>query len=336
VATPYEDDINDQPAALRGFASAPEETGLDTRDLDQFDRLILTGMGTSHYAALPTWRNFARRGRPVWWIDTTHLLDTPELITDRTLLWITSQSGRSGEITALLDRLASRRSAVTLLAVTNDTTSPLARSADHVVAIYAGTEATVSTKTYLNTLAAHQVVLATLLGLAPNRVRSHAATIAEALRTWLHEPGPLTSALAAQALGAPAPRLALIGAGDQLASALTGALILKEAAKVPAEAYTAGEFRHGPLELAGPGLTAILINDSTSTANDLTGLSATLRDTGATVTALTTPPTGPARTPLGKLVYTTQALQRFSVAAARANAVTPGEFRYGSKVTRTR
>jgi glucosamine--fructose-6-phosphate aminotransferase (isomerizing) len=322
VATPYEDDINDQPAALHAFATAAPAAGLDTLDVDRYDRLILTGMGTSHYAALPTWRSLARRGRPVWWVEATHLLDTPELVTDRTLLWITSQSGRSGEVTALLDHVVRR----TLLAVTNDTTSPLAQAADIVVPLHAGREATVSTKTYLNTLAAHQVVLAALLGLKPDR--SEIATIAEALQRWLREPDPLSPDL----LAAPVPRLALIGAGDQLATALTGALVLKEAAKVPAQAYTAGEFRHGPLELAGPGLTAILINDPASTANDLETLASTLRETGATVTELTPP----VERTLGQLVYTTQALQRFSVAVAHANAVTPGEFRYGSKVTSTR
>jgi hypothetical protein len=51
----------------------------------------------------------------------------------------------------------------------------------------------------------------------------------------------------------------VIGKRDNTATALAGGLILKEAAKVPAEGYIGGEFRHGPLEIAGPGLTAVLL-----------------------------------------------------------------------------
>ena len=38
-----------------------------------------------------------------------------------------------------------------------------------------------------------------------------------------------------------------------------GALLLKEAARFPAESFEAGQFRHGPLELAGPGLAVAIL-----------------------------------------------------------------------------
>jgi glucosamine--fructose-6-phosphate aminotransferase (isomerizing) len=44
-----------------------------------------------------------------------------------------------------------------------------------------------------------------------------------------------------------------------MAAADGGALILKEAARVHAEAIGAGQFRHGPLELAGPTLAVSII-----------------------------------------------------------------------------
>ncbi|MFF3214330.1 hypothetical protein ACFYYB_27160 [Streptomyces sp. NPDC002886] len=43
-----------------------------------------------------------------------------------------------------------------------------------------------------------------------------------------------------------------------VANALTETLILQEAAKVPSEDYTGGAFRHGPIELAGPGLISVM------------------------------------------------------------------------------
>jgi len=59
------------------------------------------------------------------------------------------------------------------------------------------------------------------------------------------------------ALGFP-KRLAILGRGNSLASTYAGALILGEAAKYMATPFQAGEFRHGPLELATPDLTVLL------------------------------------------------------------------------------
>ena len=54
-SSPYEINIAEQPGALRDFARLPLAQDLEYIDLDSFDRVILTGMGTSHYAAHPTW-----------------------------------------------------------------------------------------------------------------------------------------------------------------------------------------------------------------------------------------------------------------------------------------
>ena len=53
-------------------------------------------------------------------------------------------------------------------------------------------------------------------------------------------------------------RLAILGRGSSMASTYTGALTLGEASKFLAAPYQAGEFRHGPLELANPDLTVLL------------------------------------------------------------------------------
>ena len=53
--------------------------------------------------------------------------------------------------------------------------------------------------------------------------------------------------------------IAILARGFNLASALQGALLLKEVVKVPAEGMTAGEFMHGPVEMASRGLLAIVL-----------------------------------------------------------------------------
>jgi glucosamine 6-phosphate synthetase-like amidotransferase/phosphosugar isomerase protein len=63
------------------------------------------------------------------------------------------------------------------VAVTNDLGSPIAAAADMVVALRRGDEATVSTKSYLNSLAAHRRLTA-LIGARPGEG-------AVGFRSWL-------------------------------------------------------------------------------------------------------------------------------------------------------
>ena len=91
------------------------------------------------------------------------LVDSAELIhhcrgmvTARTLVWATSQSGRSAEIVSVL--ALARQAGATLLATVNDLDSPLAGAAQGaVIPIHAEVEKTVSTRTYTNTLAVSQL-----------------------------------------------------------------------------------------------------------------------------------------------------------------------------------
>ena len=101
----FERDIEAQATALRDFDHAPYSELLSIVLRCSYPRVVLTGMGSSHYVALPSWRRLTAAGLPVWWLDSGQLLDSPQLITDETLLIATSQSGASGEVVAVLDLL---------------------------------------------------------------------------------------------------------------------------------------------------------------------------------------------------------------------------------------
>jgi glutamine---fructose-6-phosphate transaminase (isomerizing) len=330
--TPFERDIAAQPEALRAFAHTDGIPALAALRASRYDRIVLTGMGSSHDAALPTWRRLTRQGQPAWWVDTGQLLDTPELVTAGTLLIVTSQSGASGEVVSLLQ---SGPRPATLVAVTNDSASPLAAAADLVVALHSGDEATVSTKSYLNTLAAHDLLTAILTGTAPDDVLAVAKVVEE-----FSGPAGLTP-LAADLIAADNPRLAYVGFGDYAATARYAGLITKEGAKVAAEGYIGGQFRHGPFELAGPGLVAVLFGSDDPGLNaPLQRLGTDLLQAGSAVVAvaaldrpgaalLLPPPSGG----LAQLAHGAVAAQYLTVALARARGITPGAFTYGSKIT---
>jgi glutamine---fructose-6-phosphate transaminase (isomerizing) len=334
----FELDILHQADALGAFAAAPLPYALARLDFKTFDRIILTGMGSSDYVTLGLELVMARRGLPVWRLQTSRLLESVEMITDRTLLWLTSQSGGSGEIVALLDRLPSERRVV-VVGVTNDPESALGRGADHVILLRSGQEATVSSKSYLNTLAVHHRVTALIEGRKDSVAVAEIMDVAAKVREAVNSPPPLIAPLAKRMLVSRNPRIALIGSGIDATTALTGALILKESAKVAAEGYIGGEFRHGPLELAGAGLSAFLFGSDVEDVS-LQHLARDVMATGSTVVSVGPNPIAGtehiavhADLTLGRLAQAMVVVQHLSISLARVGGFVPGAFRYGRKIT---
>ncbi len=340
--TPFEINIAEQPEALRRLAGS---TSLPLAELTgtAWDRIVLTGMGSSHFAALPTWRHLVALGHDAWTVDTGQLLDNDRLITEDTLLIVTSQSGASGEVTELLERRRSGRiSPAALAAVANDEASPLARAADVFLPLHSGAEATVSTKSYLNTLAVHRLIRAAFDGGDIVAVRdAELPDAAAAVQDVIERVDLDTYALTATRH--PARRLAYIGARDSSGTAEFAALITKESAKVAAEGYIGGQFRHGPFELAGDGLTVMIFAPERDGSDaSLHRLAADLIDTGSQVLvvgnvdfpATITVPIG-GTSELAFAAASSVVAELFAVSVARANGVTPGAFVHGSKITTT-
>ncbi|MFF2844270.1 SIS domain-containing protein [Paenarthrobacter sp. NPDC057981] len=337
--TPFEFDIAEQPAALRRLAEA-EIPPLDTLAARKWDRIILTGMGSSDYVAIPTWRTLTALGLPAQLIDSGQLLDNPGAITPNTLLIATSQSGASGETVELLNRRAAGEIAqATLVGIADPEDSPLALAADIFLPLHSGREATVSTKSYLNSMAVHRLVAAAFAGEPPAAVLAEIAATADTVENLI-EATDVKDAATSTARH-PQRRLVYVGRGDESATSLFSALITKESSKVPAEGFIGGQFRHGPFELAGDGLTAVLYGMRQETPDEsLRRLAADLVATGSQVVlvgddridgALTVPANG--TSPLGNLAASTVVAEHLAVNLARANGVVPGEFRYGSKIT---
>ena len=164
---PYVRDILSQPEALvtavRAFDASVLKDIAAQLKAGQYDRVVLTGMGASYQSGYPAWLMLARGPLPAIWVDTAELIHhAASLVTPRTLLWMTSQSGRSVEITAALDGGRLTQPAA-LIATVNDLQSPLAQAAAACIPMHAEPEATVSTRTYVNTLALGQLAAIALL-----------------------------------------------------------------------------------------------------------------------------------------------------------------------------
>lgn len=334
MSTPYETDIALQPDAIEAQLNNPMPEALHAVRLEDYDRIILTGMGSSDYALIPVERALAARGYPVWRVDAGRLLDMGGLITENTLLWATSQSGMSGEIVALLEKGHRPR---TIIGLTNDRESVLAKKADVLLTLESGDEATVSSKSYLNTLIACHRALAILLGKSEAETCATVLQVLNNIRRLVAESQPAIE-ITEQLFTAKRPRMAYIGTGSFAANALTGALITKEASKVTAEGFVGGEFRHGPLETSGEGMLAVLLGNPGD--ETLERLASEMVANGTQVVTIGQKPYAdstllpvPAGEELGQLLCGFIYIEHLTVALARKNGFIPGHFLYGQKIT---
>ena len=215
------------------------------------ERLILLGTGASlavARSAAPVWRaswpSAAQRPAVLVRESAEAVFDAAdgECFRPGDLVFAISQSGVSPETLAAA-RLADAAGA-RVVAVTAHEASPLAKLAAGAVVTPIGEERGAATKSELATLAA-------LLALAD--ALPMAAAEIEALRTWL-------SAIADAWVGLAAPvgcltaarRLWIAGLGSTAGLAHAGSLLWHEKVHRQAVGVTISEFRHGPIEAAGP------------------------------------------------------------------------------------
>ncbi|WP_338559938.1 SIS domain-containing protein [Erwinia sp. E_sp_B04_7] len=330
----YEKELDQQVTALNDQLDYALPDELNSLDLSHYDRIVLSGMGSSDYALIPIERELIAQGYSVWRIDAGRLLDMPNIVTSKTLLWMTSQSGMSGEVVAALGRI---RRPKTLIGLTNDINSVLAQKADIVVELKSGEEATVSAKSYLNTLVASYRTLYALTGQDEQPLLQEVRGILPKVAEIIQQRTPVRK-ITDRLFRHTNPRVAMVGMGADAATALTGALIIKEASKVSAEGFIGGEFRHGPMETSGAGMLTVLFGDgSDSTLKTLAG---DLLNNGTDV--VTVGPAAYAKSqwleasgeiPLTRLLCAMLWVQHLTVTLARGNGMVPGEFLYGKKIT---
>ena len=228
------------------------------------NRVLIIACGTSFYAGLTAkyWLE-AVAGMPCD-VEVASEYRYREPVTDpKTLVITVSQSGETADTIAALKFAKSRGMAKTL-AVCNVAQSALVRESLLHYITRAGVEIGVaSTKAFTTQLAA--LYLLTLV-FAKLRGRLDEKAEAEALTRLRHVPTALTAVLALEPqIIAWAERFArkehalFLGRGMHYPIALEGALKLKEISYIHAEAYPAGELKHGPLALVDENMPVVTI-----------------------------------------------------------------------------
>lgn len=244
-----------QPEALRATWNALRESALLERiarecQRERFERIVLTGMGGSFFGLHPLSIELAAAGWTPMMIETSELIHYyPELLRPSTLIIAISQSGKSAETIRLLE-MNSRQAKV--IGVTNWADSPLARDSDLALMTAAGDEYTVSCKTYVTTQMALRMLGAALSGADAGarlqQMDSAVEVFHEYLNGWNCHVDELIEMLRS------VRDVFLVGRGESLATAQTGALTIKESTHFHAEGMSSAAFRHGPFEMLKEGI----------------------------------------------------------------------------------
>ena len=186
-----------------------------------------------------------------------------------------SQSGQSPDIVQVL--AAARQQGAPTIAITNDPTSPLAQTAEHVIPLHAGAERSVAaTKTYTAQLTALALLSAHLAGDAARIAALE--TLPTAMQRALDaEP----QARAAAAALRDAARCVVLGRGFHYATAFEVALKIKELTSLLAEPYSTADFAHGPVAMIESGFPVLVIAAGRTLQAETTELRMSLLQRGA-------------------------------------------------------
>ena len=266
-----EKEISEQPEAiarlLQGRLSEHgiemDELAMGNREMSAIDRIYVIACGTSYNVGLiakSMIEHWARVFVSVEYASEFNYSDV--LITDHTLCLIITQSGETADTLAAARRL--KAMGCRTFAVTNVLGSSAARESDGTIYVQAGPEVAVaSTKAYTAQMVAC-ALFALRLGLANGSlelpevedVYHELERVPDLIRevfgrSWQDKQAVRIFRGAQSAL--------YLGRGTNSTTAYEGALKMKEIAYVHAEAYPAGEMKHGPIALLETGFPVLAI-----------------------------------------------------------------------------
>ncbi len=235
-------------------------------NFDDLKKISIVACGTSSYAAMVAKHWFEKYTKIMTEVDIAseyRYRSHPEI--EGEAIIVISQSGETADTLAALSNAKKRN--IKSLAIVNVLESSIARLADAKVLTLAGPEIGVaSTKAFTTQL----VTLACLVLFAAKRRKTISnREIDSMVESLLELPSLLSELLSIEnslnkiALELKTVRDVLyVGRGISFPIALEGALKLKEISYIHAEAYAAGELKHGPIALVDDGVPVVAIAPS--------------------------------------------------------------------------
>lgn len=266
-----EKEIAEQPESIERLLNAYvtddrihlDELNLSDEELAQYNKIMIVSCGTSYHVAMIAKRYIESWAKTVTICDyASEFIYQDALVDCHTLGVVITQSGETADTLAAARKM--RAMGASVIAITNVLGSTATAETDGAIFVKAGPEICVaSTKAYTA-----QVVAACLFALKLAEVKKtmSQAQIASVLKDLAQLPKLIQSVIdRRQSVHELVPLFQslhsclFLGRGLEAITAFEGALKLKELSYIHAEAYPAGEMKHGPIALLEPGFVVVVI-----------------------------------------------------------------------------
>jgi len=253
-------EIHEQPVAIYSTLSGlPDQVGEEIlRAFLSARRIYIAGAGTSYHASMAM--EYALRN--ILELDARAFIASEYLsalrgISDEDLLVAISQSGET--IDTLMAMRRAKEMGARAVAITNVVGSAIARESDYRIYMRAGPEIGVAaTKTFASEVVTGMYIvwkLCSRRGLDCSVLEEEIRASPEYIRISIERHSRDLEALS-RALKS-SKSMYFLGRGSTLAVSYEGALKVKEISYIHAEAYPAGESKHGPIALVEPGFPVL-------------------------------------------------------------------------------
>ncbi len=240
----------------------------------KISRFIFTGMGSSFFCSYVPLYMLKQKGFNVEMLEAGEFLlhglpENNDLTFANTCIVLISQSGESGEVVKLLQKINSSKSKPMTIGVTNAPNSYLANHSDIQLYLNAGKEETVTSKTYVCSILI-------LYFLARSIMTQNLSLVNEFkevdelinLSSSLLQSNPSLEKIMQpvqgvnELFGIDYDFMQILARGPSLATAHQAALNFKEIVKINSEATSISTFRHGEIECLTEESKLIIISSS--------------------------------------------------------------------------
>lgn len=267
-----------------------DDIHIDKSYLDYINKIYIIACGTAYNAgilgktAMQKWM-----GIPVITDIASEFRYNQNFVDEKTLVILVSQSGETADTLAVLRD--SKKKGARVLAVTNVVGSSIAREADDVFYTWAGPEiAVASTKAYTTQIVALYMIA---LNFALEMEKISEAEYFDIIDKMKEIPSKVQEVLdnrdyinviADEIVGS--EHAFFLGRGVDYALAMEGSLKLKEISYIHAEAFAAGELKHGTIALVEDGTPIISIATQQNLFEKMVSNMEEVRARGAYVVAI--------------------------------------------------
>ena len=241
--------------AIKTYKTDLRERLRQCRNLLKGREIFFTGMGTSYCISLAgayfmsennLWASACESGELHYY--------RSDALPDNAAIILISQSGEAAEPKLVANKMSGK---LPLIAITNNENSTIAKKSDIILPMMAGEESMMSTRTYINGLLGvwliseilkkdnNDILINTEIEKIPGRIKEVIQSSFRNLEKFIEALGYFNTLL-------------VLGRGPVLSNVHDAAMILKEATSISSEGMGGAYFRHGPVELTGPGCSLIV------------------------------------------------------------------------------